>query len=134
MKQVGEDAPYIFAKNGNYSQLRFKRTEQDFVKEQYYTDGANCLKRYVTNSGKPISANGYVQVFDKTAAKNRADYPAIANLYPDNPRVYIHQDRAVTNLYRNQLIEAQKQADILVKELNKEAHQKCLNFDDLYFS
>lgn len=142
MKQVGDDKPYIIAKKGNYTQLnyvakpagykpnKFREVEQ---RVQYYNDGQNGLARYA-GSGTPCSASGYVTVYDKTAAQSRAEFPALADSYPDYPRLRVWQDKVVYNSYfggqPNSVSEAQK----LLKELNADSKRNFINLCDLYSS
>lgn len=142
MKQVGDGKPYIIAKKGNYTQLDYVVKQpgygSDKVREvtqrvQYYNDGQNGLARYA-GSGTTCSAKGYVTVYDKTAAQSRADFPALADSYPDYPKLRVWQDRIVYNSYfdaqPNSVLEAQK----LLKELNADSKRNFINLSDLYSS
>ena len=73
-------------------------------------------------------------MYDKTAAQSRADFPALADSYPDYPKFRVWQDRIVYNSYfdaqPNSVLEAQK----LLKELNADSKRNFINLSDLYSS
>ncbi len=135
MKQVGNDKPYIMAKNGNYTQLQYEKdgiikNRKELVNKQYYNDGESYLERQIYGDNL-VSARGSVTVYDKTAAQKRQEYKEIADSFPDYPKVHIWQGEPARNPYIDGLSYAQKQASKYLKELNADAQKKVLNFEDL---
>ena len=133
MKQVGKNEPYILAKNGNYTQIRQMKKEnngyklvdtvQDF---QYYNDGASSLRRFSCN---PVNSRGKIQIYDETAAASRKKYPSLADSYPDNPEFRVTQG-SIGNFEReNATI---KKAREHLKALDKDAKDKVLDFNYLF--
>ncbi len=128
MKQVGKGEPYILAKNGNYTQIRQMKKEnngyklvdtvQDF---QYYNDGASSLRRFSCNTD---NSRGKIQIYDETAAAQREKYPSLADSYPDNPVFMVTQG----SIYPN----APRKAHEYLKALNKDAESKVLDFNHLF--
>ena len=144
MKQVGSDTPYIVAKKGNYTQVDYVKSydnwknpdgskHKEHISRQYYNDGQNSLERGACGSNLYTnSTRGRVTVFDETAAMERERFPHDAKDFPDYPQVGISGGRAWYNPNLGYLTNRQIQANNFVRELDANAQQNFINLEDLY--
>ncbi len=144
MKQVGNDAPYIVAKKGNYTQVDYVKSydnwqnpdgsiRKEHISRQYYNDGQNYLERSI--GGSKLYANnarGRVTVFDETAAKERERFSLDAKEYPDYPQIGIYNGVAWYNPNLGYLTNRQVKANEFVRELDANAQKNFINLEGLY--
>ena len=135
MKQVGKEHPYIISKKGNYTQtsyttkLNTSNGKRDIANDyQYYNTASASIRR--TSSGlMPLNdATGYIEVYDKTAPQVRKEFPSLADKVADYPRIRVY-DGVTTSCFSTN---AQKQANVTVKNLNKDANLNYVDLRDLY--
>ena len=126
MKQVGKDEPYILAKKGNHTQIR--RSDEQVI-EQYYNDGSSSLKRSYFANTFCHDTTGSITVYDEAAATLRKRNLLLAEHYPDYPKVVFRNGQY--DPHASQSCPYPKTYDY-VKELDADAQQNFLNFDDLF--
>lgn len=141
MKQVGKEEPYIYARRGAHTQLHREYIERSLkdelhygirhtIDEQLYYDGGTALQR---PAYKGSLTQGIVKVFDKDAAKVRAEQPVIAKYKLDYPVYRVAGNRVEPGLYRNHGYTyteslANNKADSVTKEMDDE----LLDFEALF--
>ena len=128
MKQIGNDTPYVVAKKGNYTQVKYIKTNynwktsdgkyhKDYISEQYYNDGSNALKRAASSSQVYKADSGYITIVD----------PKTSEIH----KVRIFQGEAAHSPYYG-LSETQQKANRCLKEFDNDANEHFINIDDLF--
>lgn len=135
MKQVGKEHPYIISKKGNYTQtsyttkLNTSNGKRDIANDYQYYNTASASIRRTSSSLMPLNdATGYIEVYDKTAPQIRKEFPSFADKVADYPRIGVY-DGVTTSCFSTN---AQKQANVTVKNLNKDANLNYVDLRDLY--
>lgn len=131
MKQIKNETPYIVSKKGKYTQIK-TLVEDKPQTIQYYSNNDAALLRRVYSNGNPTSTEGYVKVYDETASAARERYPQFADEYPDIKKVRIHNSETVGCTSMDYIVPSFKKAKIYVKELDLDAKQNCIDFEDLF--